>query len=99
MDLNHFLRQIAELPHVANLLSWVFFGLITGVVAKIVLPGQENLGWVRTIIVGIAGAFLGGFIASSMGYSVLIGWNVMGFAAAVGGSLILLIINRLVTKS
>ncbi|MCB9071981.1 MAG: GlsB/YeaQ/YmgE family stress response membrane protein [Bdellovibrionaceae bacterium] len=83
----------------ANILNWLFFGLVAGVTAKIILPGQENLGWMRTIFVGILGAFLGGFIAAYMGYNVKIGWNVYGFISAVAGSFILLIINRVVTRS
>ena len=99
MDINLLIRRILELPYIPSLMSWIFFGLVAGVTAKLILPGQENLGWIRTIIVGICGAFLGGFGAASLGYSVSVGWNVFGFVAAVCGSVVLLLINRLVTKS
>jgi uncharacterized membrane protein YeaQ/YmgE (transglycosylase-associated protein family) len=99
MDINILIQRIMAMPYVPSLISWVFFGLIAGVVAKLILPGQENLGWIRTVLVGIAGAFLGGFGATSLGYHVTVGWNLFGFMAAVAGSIVLLLINRLVTKS
>ena len=99
MDLNIFIHRLMALPYVPGIISWVFFGLVAGVTAKILLPGQDNLGWIRTILVGIVGAFLGGFAAASMGYSVTVGWNMAGFLAAVGGALVLLLLNRLVTRT
>lgn len=98
-DLNIYFRRLMALPHVSNFLSWIFFGLLVGVAAKLILPGQESLGWIRTILVGICGAFLGGFLAAYLGYNVHVGWNMLGFVAAVGGSVVLLLINRLVTKT
>ncbi len=99
MDINLMIQRIMALPYIPSLISWVAFGLIAGVVAKIILPGQENLGWIRTICVGIAGAFIGGFAATSMGYQITVGWNIFGFIAAVAGSIVLLLINRVVTRS
>lgn len=99
MDINILIHRIMAMPYISSLMSWILFGLIAGVVAKLILPGQENLGWIRTVLVGIAGAFLGGFAAASMGYHVTVGWNIYGFIAAVIGAIFLLIIHRLVTKS
>lgn len=81
--------------------GWILFGLAAGVVAKIILPGPENLGWIRTIGVGIIGSFLGGWLGQYFGINgtAAAGWNLPGFATAVGGALILLIINRVVTRS
>jgi uncharacterized membrane protein YeaQ/YmgE (transglycosylase-associated protein family) len=99
MDINLLIQRILAMPYVPSLISWVFFGLIAGVTAKLLLPGQENLGWIRTVLVGIFGAFLGGFGAASMGYQITVGWNIFGFMAAVAGAIVLLLIHRLVTKS
>jgi uncharacterized membrane protein YeaQ/YmgE (transglycosylase-associated protein family) len=99
MNLNILIQRALALPYVPSLISWIFFGLIAGVTAKIVLPGQEGLGWIRTVLVGILGAFLGGFGATSLGYPVHVGWNLFGFIAAVCGSVVLLLIHRIVTKS
>lgn len=99
VDLNIYIQRLMAIPYIPSIMSWVFFGLLAGVTAKIVLPGQENLGWFRTIVVGIAGAFLGGFAARYMGYQVTVGWNMWGFLAAVGGAILLLLINRVVTRT
>lgn len=99
MDMNILIQRTMALPYVPSIISWLFFGLVAGVTAKILLPGQENLGWIRTVFVGILGAFLGGFGATSMGYHVNVGWNLFGFAAAVAGSIVLLLIHRVVTKT
>jgi uncharacterized membrane protein YeaQ/YmgE (transglycosylase-associated protein family) len=99
MDINIFIHRIMAVPYLPTLISWVAFGLVAGVAAKLILPGQENLGWFRTILVGIAGAFIGGFVAAYMGYHVTVGWNIFGFIAAVSGAIVLLLINRVVTRS
>lgn len=87
------------MPYIPSLMSWMFFGLVAGVTAKLILPGQENLGWFRTIMVGVLGAFLGGFAAAHLGYHINVGWNIFGFIAAVAGSVVLLLIHRVVTRS
>ncbi len=46
------------------LLSWLFFGLIAGAIAKFILPGNQNLGCWMTSLVGILGAFVGGFLGN-----------------------------------
>lgn len=99
MDLNGWIRYLYHLPYVAQLLHWLLFGLGAGVTAKLIIPGQENLGWIRTIGVGILGAILGGFLATYLGYNVRIGWNLTGFLASVAGAIVLILLNRVVTKS
>ena len=51
-----------------GILGWILFGLIAGVIAKLVMPGRDPGGWIVTILLGIAGAFLGGFIGRAMGF-------------------------------
>jgi uncharacterized membrane protein YeaQ/YmgE (transglycosylase-associated protein family) len=99
MDINTIIQKILSIPYAASILGWAGFGLVAGVTAKIILPGQENLGWIRTIGVGIFGAFIGGLVASYFGYHVQVGWNPLGFVAAVVGSIALLLVNRVVTRS
>lgn len=99
MNINSWIHYFYELPYVSQAIHWILFGLISGVAAKVILPGQENLGWLRTIGVGILGAFLGGFLANYMGYHVNIGWNLVGMLTSIGGAVILLLLNRVVTRS
>jgi uncharacterized membrane protein YeaQ/YmgE (transglycosylase-associated protein family) len=46
------------------ILSWIITGLIVGLIARALVPGRQSLGWVMTILLGIAGAFVGGLISS-----------------------------------
>jgi uncharacterized membrane protein YeaQ/YmgE (transglycosylase-associated protein family) len=98
-NMHPIIHQILSFPYVATALSWLAFGLVAGIAAKLLLPGQENLGWIRTVGVGILGAFIGGIAANMMGYPIRMGWNLWGFACAVVGAVALLLVNRLVTRS
>lgn len=99
MDINAWIRYLYHLPYVAPVIHWLLFGLVAGVSAKLIIPGQENLGWIRTVGVGILGAVLGGFLATYLGYNVKIGWNLIGFLSSVGGAAVLILLNRVVTRS
>jgi uncharacterized membrane protein YeaQ/YmgE (transglycosylase-associated protein family) len=77
-----------------GILSWIVFGLIAGVLARFIMPGRAPGGMVVTILLGIAGALVGGFIASH-----LLGWgsdlgtfDVRNLAIAVGGAVLLLLV-------
>ena len=83
-----------------GILSWIVFGLIAGVVAKWILPGSDPRGFFVTILLGVAGAIIGGMIGSAFGVGDISGFDVRSLMIAVGGALILLIGYRLVgTKS
>ena len=82
-----------------GILSWIGFGLVVGVIAKILLPGSENMGWIRTMLIGIAGSFVGGFLGSFFGMGSPASWSLPGVVTAVSGALVLLLINRMVTRS
>lgn len=47
-----------------HILGWIVFGLIVGAIARFILPGRDPMGWIATCLLGIAGSFVGGFIAS-----------------------------------
>ena len=51
-----------------GLLGWILFGLIVGVIAKLLMPGRDPGGFIITALLGIAGAVLGGFIGRAMGF-------------------------------
>ncbi len=77
-----------------NILAWVFFGLIVGIVAKLLTPGRDPGGIIVTILLGIAGALVGGYLGRAMGWYHT--GQPAGFLMAVLGSIILLILYRLV---
>ncbi|MFQ5458252.1 MAG: GlsB/YeaQ/YmgE family stress response membrane protein [Myxococcota bacterium] len=77
-----------------GILSWILLGLVVGALAKLIMPGKDPGGIVVTILIGIAGAMLGGFIGSSLGLGPVTGFNLGSLAIATGGALILLIVYR-----
>ena len=77
-----------------SILGWIVFGLIVGVVGKLLMPGRDPGGFILTILLGIAGALVGGFIGQSLGFYQP--GEPAGFVMAVIGSIILLLIYRLV---
>ena len=71
-------------------LSWILFGLVVGVLAKWIMPGPDPGGMLITILLGVAGAFVGGFIGSSLGLGSVSEFNFGSLALATGGALLLL---------
>jgi uncharacterized membrane protein YeaQ/YmgE (transglycosylase-associated protein family) len=77
-----------------GILSWILLGLVVGVLSKWILPGDDPGGFVITVLIGIAGAVVGGFIASTLGLGTVTGFNLGSLGIAVGGSLLLLVLYR-----
>lgn len=78
-----------------GILSWVVFGLIAGLIAKLVMPGKDGGGFITTTLLGIVGAILGGFIGTRFGWGSITGFNLPSFGLAVGGALVVLVIHRM----
>jgi uncharacterized membrane protein YeaQ/YmgE (transglycosylase-associated protein family) len=77
-----------------GIIGWIFFGLIVGIVAKFLTPGRDPGGFIVTILIGIVGALVGGFLGRVMG---LYNENdPVGFVMAVVGSIVLLLLYRMV---
>ena len=75
-----------------SIIGWIVFGLIVGIVGKLLMPGRDPGGFVVTILLGIAGALLGGYLGRWLG---LYRENEpAGFVMAVLGSILLLVIYR-----
>ncbi len=81
-----------------GILPWIVMGLIVGLVAKFIMPGKDPGGLIITILIGIGGAFIGGFIGSRLGLGVVTGFNAGSILLATGGALLLLIGYRVVRK-
>ncbi|MGH6894540.1 MAG: GlsB/YeaQ/YmgE family stress response membrane protein, partial [Dongiaceae bacterium] len=69
-------------------LSWILFGLIAGIVAKLIMPGKDPGGFIITILIGVVGAFLGGFIAAQLGLGSIQGFDLRSFIIAVAGAVL-----------
>jgi uncharacterized membrane protein YeaQ/YmgE (transglycosylase-associated protein family) len=87
---------------VVNFLVWCLFGLIAGAIAQFILPGRAPrgasrlMGLVITIVIGIVGAAIGGWLSHSLFNWDVTGFNVQSLAVAVVGAIVLLIVYRLV---
>jgi uncharacterized membrane protein YeaQ/YmgE (transglycosylase-associated protein family) len=78
-----------------GLLMVAVLGLVIGVVAKVLMPGRDPGGWFATILLGIAGSWVGGFVATALGITS----KAPVFIAAVLGAMLLLLIYRMVKKT
>jgi len=82
-----------------GILTWIIVGLIAGILAKIAMPGPDPGGIILTIVIGIVGAVIGGFIVNSLlGGPGVTGFNLTSILVATLGAIILLAIYRLITR-
>lgn len=78
-----------------GLLSWVIFGALAGWVASIIAGTNQRQGCLMNIVIGVAGAFVGGLISKLLfSSSVSFGWDIQSFAVAVLGAALLLLVFR-----
>ncbi len=80
-----------------GILSWILLGLVVGALAKWIMPGPDPGGLVVTILIGIAGAFVGGWLGSLVGMGSITGFNLGTIATATVGALVLLFGHRKLT--
>jgi uncharacterized membrane protein YeaQ/YmgE (transglycosylase-associated protein family) len=79
-----------------GIIAWIVVGLIAGVLAKLIMPGDDPGGIIITILIGIVGAFVGGFVVQLLGGTGLTGFSIWSILVATLGAIILLAIYRLV---
>ncbi len=77
-----------------GIIGWLLIGLVAGVVGKLIMPGKDPGGCVVTILIGIAGALLAGFVAQSSGVTLDGFWR--SYGAATLGAIVLLALYRLI---
>jgi Predicted membrane protein len=80
-------------------LSFIILGLIAGAIAKLILPGKQGGGWIATLILGVVGALLGGWLAGlifNIGYDDF--WSIQSWLIAIVGALVVLLIWGFATK-
>ena len=82
-----------------GILSWIVLGLCAGALAKFIMPGDDPGGIIITIIIGIVGAMVGGFLATALGFGAVTGFNIPSLVVAVLGAILLLIGYRMTKRS
>jgi len=82
-----------------GILTWILVGLVAGLLGKIAMPGPDPGGVIMTVIVGIAGAVIGGLVVNQLlGGPGVTGFNLPSILVATLGSIILLALYRFVTR-
>ena len=77
-----------------GVIGWIIFGLIVGAIAKLVMPGRDPGGFIVTMLLGIAGALVGGFLGRAAGWY---GPNdPAGFLMSLFGAVVLLLLYRMI---
>jgi uncharacterized membrane protein YeaQ/YmgE (transglycosylase-associated protein family) len=78
-----------------GIFAWIVFGLVVGIIAKLLMPGRDPGGFIVTLLLGVAGALLGGFIGRAMGFYAP--GQPAGWLMSIAGAIVLLVLYRLVT--
>lgn len=81
-----------------GILAWILFGLIAGVLAKWIMPGKDPGGIIVTILIGIGGAFVGGWLGSMVGMGSMGDFSLGSFVTAILGAIVLLGAYRMIRK-
>ena len=79
-----------------GILGWILFGLVVGIVAKLIMPGKDPGGFIVPILLGIVGALLGGFLGRMLG--LYREGEPAGFVGATLGAILVLLIYRMATR-
>ncbi len=72
------------------MIGFIVAGLIIGALARLIKPGKQNLGWIGTLLLGLAGSVIGGVIANLLGTGDIFELNVFGFIVAVIAAVLLI---------
>ena len=73
-----------------GIIGTILVGLIIGALARFVLPGEQKMGWIMTILLGIAGSLVAGFVGQALGWYAV--GQPAGWIASVLGAVVLLVV-------
>lgn len=81
-----------------GIIAWIILGLIAGIIAKVIMPGKDGGGFIITTLLGVAGAFVGGWVGSFFGLGTVGSFGLGSMVTAVVGALLLLFFYRLIKR-
>ena len=77
-----------------GIIAWIILGLLVGILARFFAPGRQPMGLIATILLGIVGAVVGGFIGTQMGWGQVHGFDLRSLGLAIlGGVLVLFLVG------
>jgi len=77
-----------------GIISWLIFGLLAGVLAKVIMPGRDSGGLIFTVVLGILGSAIGGWIGTQLGWGTVRGFDLRSLGLAILGGVVVLAIYR-----
>ena len=83
---------------VIAILTWIILGLIVGLLARLIMPGRQRGGLIITVLLGIGGALLGGYLGSALGIGTVSGFDIKSLLIATGGAILILLVFRLLRR-
>ena len=81
-----------------GVLSWIVFGLIAGLIGRVIMPGRDPGGFIITTAIGILGAVIGGFVGTQLGWGEVTGFDLRSMGIAVAGAVLLLAVFRVLRR-
>ncbi len=81
-----------------GILLFLVFGLVIGLIARAIMPGEQKMGWVMTALLGVAGSFIGGFLVSLITDQRVMDFHTAGVIGSLVGAVVLLVIGSTVGR-
>lgn len=81
-----------------GIISWILLGLVAGALAKFIMPGKDPGGCLVTIVLGVIGAMVGGFLGTFVGLGKIESFDLGGIFIATMGAIVVLVVWRLIQK-
>lgn len=79
------------------MIGFIFFGLVVGALARLILPGRQRIGLLMTLVLGLAGSVIGGTVANAAGTGDIFELNIFGSLVAIVSAVVLLTIAEAAT--
>ncbi len=79
-----------------DFITWILIGLVAGIIAKMIM--HDRFGWIMTIVLGIVGAFVGGWLSGLLGGPAVTGFNLMSVLVAAVGAIVVLFVYGLIAR-
>jgi uncharacterized membrane protein YeaQ/YmgE (transglycosylase-associated protein family) len=80
-------------PLTVGVIGFVGFGLVVGIVARVLIPGRQHVGFRTTLLLGLIGSVVGGVAANALGTGDLFELNVIGSIVAIAASVVLIVVG------